>query len=635
MTSYSILKSNKLTFLFLLLSHLTVAQYGFDPDYFLFPIRPGERNYLAGTMGEIRGTHFHAGIDIRTSGVEGLPVYAAADGYISRIKVTSGGYGNALYVTHPNGLTTVYGHLKSFNKKVAEWVRQQQYEKKSFEIDLFPHDEQFVFKKKDIIAASGNSGGSSGPHLHFEIRDANQKVLDPMRFNFPELVDTTPPLIRNIAFTTMDPNSRVNGQFGRFEFSVKQQGDAYVMSTPISIEGSVGIEIYAYDRFDGTWSRNGIPCIEVMLDDEKLFSQTITKLGFDEMRNVVVHMNYGEYVSGGPKFTKLWVDDGNWLKIYETNDRSGLIKLKDSLRHQLEVRTWDTNNNYSLLKLTIDNSKRSATPVKNLSALKKNGYEITGNTMELMSANGTPGQNVLVFAKGFQYELTPSYRLSDKDFYLWDLRRGLPDSVDMCSQVKKFDFKAAVSPHHDYVYYDDDTEVEFNRYSLFDTLFLAVKQKNIAGDLEVFEFDNLTHPLRRTAKVTLKPSQLYDQARSAVYTYSGNGNLGYVGGAWDDNKLSFLTNSLASYTIATDSVAPSIRPTIVNKKECRFIIEDGMSGVKSWEASINGEWVLMNYDYKVRLLWSEKLDQNIPFEGEFMLLVTDNAGNQNLYKTKL
>ena len=635
MKFYSILKLNKLTSLFLLLSHFGLAQYGVDPDYFLFPIRPGERNYLAGTMGEIRGTHFHAGIDIRTSGIEGLPVYAAADGYISRIKVTSGGYGNALYVTHPNGLTTVYGHLKSFNKKVAEWVRQQQYEKKSFEIDLFPHDDQFVFKRRDIIASSGNTGGSSGPHLHFEIRDANQKVLDPMRFNFPELIDTTPPLIRNIAFTTVGPNSRVNGQFGRFEFSVKQQGDVYVMNTPINIEGSVGIEIYAYDRFDGTWSRNGIPCIEVMLDDEKLFSQTISKLGFDEMRNVVVHMNYGEYVSGGPKFTRLWVDDGNWLKIYETNNRSGLIKLKDSLMHQLEVRTWDTNNNYSLLKLTIDNSRRSTTPVKNLSALKKNGFEINGNTMELMSANGTPGQNIIVFAKGFQYELTPAYRLSDKDFYLWDLRKGLPDSVDMCSQVRKFEFKAAVSPHHDYVYYDDHTEVEFNRYSLFDTLFLAVKQKSITGDLEVFEFDNLRDPLRRTAKVTLKPARTYDQARSAVYTYSPNGNLGYVGGAWDDNKLSFLTNALATYTIATDSVAPTIRPTIVNKKECRFIIEDGMSGVKSWEASINGEWVLMNYDYKVRLLWSEKLDPNIPFDGEFMLLVTDNAGNQNLYKTKL
>lgn len=637
MKFYSILKLNRLAaFIFLFVYARAVAQYGVDPDYFMFPIRPGERNYLAGTMGEIRGTHFHAGIDIRTSGVEGLPVYAAAEGYISRIKITTNGYGNALYLTHPNGLTTVYGHLKTFSKEIAAWVRAEQYRKKSFEVDLFPAEMQFVFKKGDVIAASGNSGGSSGPHLHFEIRDKHQQVLDPMRFDFPELIDTAPPLIRNVAFTTMDQNSRVNGQFGRFEFDVKQEGGAYVVSTPLNLYGSIGVEIYAYDRFDGTWSKNGIPCIEVMWDSDKLYSQSITRLSFDEMRNVAVHMNYGEYVSGGPKFTRLWVDDGNWLKVYETNDRRGLLKVKDSLKHRLEIRTWDTYNNYSYLKINVDNSRaHSTTPIKNLSVLKKDGFEITGNIMELMNSNGSSRQNIIVFARGFQYELAPAYHIGANDFYLWDLRKGLPDSVDMCSQMRKFDFRATVSPHHEFTYRDNDTEVAFNRYSLFDTLYLAVKPKQLVNNKEIYAFDNLRNPLRRTAKVTLKPAQTYDKARSGVYTYSKNGDLGYVGGAWEDNKISFLTNSLATYTIVTDSVAPSIRPTIVNAKECRFIIEDGMSGVKSWEATINGEWVLMNYDYKTRLLWSEKLDASIPFEGEFMLLVTDNAGNQNFYKTKL
>lgn len=613
-----------------------MAQYGYDPAYFMFPIRPGERNYLAGTMGEIRGTHFHAGLDIRTSGVEGLPVHAVADGYISRIKINVGGYGYALYLTHPNGLTTVYGHLKSFAKPVADWVRAQQYAKESFEVDLFPARNQFSFKKGEVFAASGNTGGSSGPHLHFEVRDAEQKILDPMRFQFKELIDEAPPLIRKVAFTTMDAKSRVNGQFGRFEFDVTKEGDSFVTHTPLTFSGSIGVEIYAYDRFDGTWSKNGIPCIELMLDDSKIFSQSITRLSFDEMRNVAVHMNYGEYVSSGQKFTKLWVDDGNWLKVYETSGWQGLLKVTDSANHELEIRTWDTYNNYSYFRTTLGSrGKDSKTPIKALGVLRKKGYEITGNVMELMSANGTPRQNVSLYREGLRYELRPAYSLGTNDFYLWDLRDGLPDSADLCGKMIRFDLKAAVSPHHEYSYFDKHLNIEFNRYSLFDTLYLAVKEKIMDNGREVFTVDNSLVPLRRSAKVTLKPTGRYDKEKTSVYSYSSNGALGYIGGGWEKEGISFLTTSLGTWTVATDSVPPTIKPASITKNECRFVIEDGLSGIKSWEVTVDGEWVLVNYEYKKKLLWTEKLDPNKPFDGELVLKVTDNAGNEAIYTTKL
>ena len=636
MTHYSILKLNKLALLLLLTANTAIAQYGYDTAYLMFPIRPGDRNYLAGTMGEIRGTHFHAGIDIRTSGIEGLPVYAPADGYISRVKISTGGYGNALYLTHPNGLTTVYGHLKSFSKPLAEWVRAQQYAKESFDVELFPARNQFSYKKGEVFAASGNTGGSSGPHLHFEIRDQEQKILDPMRFHFKELIDEAPPLIRKVAFTTMDVKSRINGQFGRFEFDVTKEGDSFVMHTPLTFEGTIGVEIYAYDRFDGTWSKNGIPCIEVMLDDQKMFSQSITKLSFDEMRNVAVHMNYGEYLTSGQKFTKLWVDDGNWLKVYEAKDWQGMLKIKDSSDHKLEIRTWDSYNNYSYFKTTLsDKGKRSNATIKSLSKLRREGYEITGNVMELMNPNGVARQNVLLYSAGQAYELPPVYHVGANDFYLWDLRNGLPDSVDLCGTMQKYDFKAMVSPHHEYSYFDKDMDVAFNRYSLFDTLYLAVKDKKIENGREVFAIDNVLDPLRRSAKVTLKPMELYDKEKSAVYSYSAKGNLGYVGGAWDKDGISFLTTSLGTWTVATDSVPPTIKPAVINKSECRLIIEDDLSGIKSWKGTIDGEWVLLNYEYKKKLLWTEKLDASKPFDGEFVVVVTDNAGNETVYKTKL
>jgi len=635
-TYYSILKLNKLALLFLFSSQLAVAQYGYDTTYLMFPIRPGERNYLAGTMGEIRGTHFHAGLDIRTSGVEGLPVYAPADAYISRVKISTGGYGNALYMTHPNGLTTVYGHLKSFSKPLAEWVRAQQYAKESFEVELFPARNQFSFKKGEVFAASGNTGGSSGPHLHFEVRDQEQKILDPMRFHFKELIDEAPPLIRKVAFTTMDVKSRINGQFGRFEFDVTKEGDSFVMHTPLTFEGTIGVEIYAYDRFDGTWSKNGIPCIEVMLDDKKMFSQSITKLAFDEMRNVAVHMNYGEYLTSGQKFTKLWVDDGNWLKVYEAKDWQGMLKIRDSNDHQLEIRTWDTYNNYSYFKTTLsDKGNTSKATIKSLGRLRRDSYEITGNVMELMTSNAGSQQNILLYSQGIKHEVVPAYHVGTYEFDLWDLRNGLPDSVDLCGNKMKFDLKAAVSPHHDYTYSDQDIDIAFNRYSLFDTLYLAVQEKKVEADREIFTVDNLLDPLRRSAKVTLKPTGTYDKEKSDVYTYSSKGILGYVGGAWKNDSISFLTTSLGTWTIATDSVPPTVKPAVINKSECRLIIDDDLSGIKSWKGTIDGEWVLLNYEYKKKLLWTEKLDASKPFDGEFVVVVTDNAGNETVYKTKL
>ncbi|MGB5928939.1 MAG: M23 family metallopeptidase, partial [Cyclobacteriaceae bacterium] len=169
--------------------------YSQDGEY-LFPIKPGEKNLLAGTMGELRSSHYHGGIDIKTEQREGFEVYATQDGYISRIKVSGYGYGNAMYVQHPDGNTSVYGHLQRFLDDVADYVRGQQYEREAFGVDLFPEKEMFPVKKGDVIAISGNSGGSSGPQLHFEIRDKNQRPLNPLTFGFEkEINDNIPPTV--------------------------------------------------------------------------------------------------------------------------------------------------------------------------------------------------------------------------------------------------------------------------------------------------------------------------------------------------------------------------------------------------------------------------------------------------------
>ena len=177
MKNYWKLKLSSAAIFVLIFINLIGSDLSAQDNPYLFPIRPNQRNYLAGTMGELRGAHFHAGIDIKTGGATGVKVVAAADGYVSRIKVSGVGYGNALYIAHPKlGTTTVYGHLKKYNEQIAEYVLTTQYKNKSFTVDLFPDKTKFPVKKGDFIAFSGNSGGSSGPHLHFELWENGSPV---------------------------------------------------------------------------------------------------------------------------------------------------------------------------------------------------------------------------------------------------------------------------------------------------------------------------------------------------------------------------------------------------------------------------------------------------------------------------
>jgi murein DD-endopeptidase MepM/ murein hydrolase activator NlpD len=226
-----------------LISPSFAQKESYPKGYYQFPITPGSPNTLAGGLGDLRTNHFHAGIDIRTQQREGLSVYAAAEGYVYKVAVQRSGYGNVIYLRHPNGQTTVYGHLLKFSDKLADWVRAEQYKKQSFEIDLFPAPGQFSFRKGEVIALSGNTGGSAGPHLHFEIRDSRDNYLNPLYFGFREIRDVTPPKFVSLAIRPLDINGRVNGQFDRRVYNtVKQKDGSYRLAYPVTATGLIGID---------------------------------------------------------------------------------------------------------------------------------------------------------------------------------------------------------------------------------------------------------------------------------------------------------------------------------------------------------------------------------------------------------
>ena len=163
---------------FLFFISVSMAQNSYPQDYFQSPLEIPL--ILSGTFAELRSNHFHSGLDIKTQQQSGLKVMAAASGFVSRIKVSHFGYGKALYITHPNGYTTVYAHLQNFNPEIDAYIKHRQYKNESYEIELFPKAGELLVNNGDIVAYSGNTGGSGGPHLHFEIRNKQEHPMNPM-----------------------------------------------------------------------------------------------------------------------------------------------------------------------------------------------------------------------------------------------------------------------------------------------------------------------------------------------------------------------------------------------------------------------------------------------------------------------
>jgi murein DD-endopeptidase MepM/ murein hydrolase activator NlpD len=209
-----------------LLSHLSSAQEPLPQNYFRSPIDTAI--LLAGNFGELRPNHFHAGIDIKTNNREGMPVHAAAEGFVSRIKISSFGYGKVIYVTHPNGFVTVYGHLRSFNDTIGTYIKRQQYAQKTFEIEVFPKSTEFPVKKGEVIAFSGNTGNSGGPHIHFEIRDEkSEKAINPLLFGLP-VTDNKKPQVTRVKIYPGDADGLINGVNKEMEFRVKITKQGYL-----------------------------------------------------------------------------------------------------------------------------------------------------------------------------------------------------------------------------------------------------------------------------------------------------------------------------------------------------------------------------------------------------------------------
>ena len=303
---------------------------------------------LSGNFGELRNNHFHSGIDYKTQQVINKPIIAIADGYVSRINVSPGGYGLALYIDHPEtGHTSVYGHLNSFSKSIADYVKEQQYERESYSVTLYPGEGILPVKKGEQIALSGNTGSSGGPHLHFEIRDTkSQDPLDPLQFLGRNVSDTQRPDIRGVAFYPVEGKGMVNGSSNplRLNVSKNKSGVPLALSQPINAWGRIGIAVKAYDRMNGQTNIYGVKHVRLFVDEKQVFSSSIERFPFSKTRMLNSFIDFEDWRRRRSFFMKSFVEPGNTLKLYNTTN-AGYIDINEERNYRMRYELEDHNGN--------------------------------------------------------------------------------------------------------------------------------------------------------------------------------------------------------------------------------------------------------------------------------------------------
>ncbi|MFO0505642.1 MAG: M23 family metallopeptidase [Chryseotalea sp.] len=613
-----------------------ISSFSQSTEKYLFPIQPGKTASLAGTMGELRTNHFHSGIDIRTNNQEGWPVHATSDGYISRIAMSGGGYGNVLYLHHTDGNVSVYAHLQRFHPKVAAYIKKEQYTKKTFEIDLAIPENLFVFKKGDTIAYAGNTGSSSGPHLHFDIRNANNEATDPFTYHFPEVIDTLPPYTEKVALLTLNHEARVNERFGRTEFYAIRKGNDYELAQPVLAYGWLGLELAAKDKLAYRSPYfGGVNFIEVTVNGKPTFKQAIDKINLTETRAINQLISFRSVRAGNNKFYKLYIDDGNALPFYDKKENNGKLYIEAGKLYDVEVKLSDVFNNISYLRFKIKGVEPSTKLPLDYSMKENFQAEYIHHTLKFVINKKSTGKDTLsVYAKGKEQKIAPTYSGTFNNTYLINLNKDFPDSL-VCGTVRYVTRLAdAIPPTLDYTFYGKETEIQFEKSSLYDTLYLQHSIESKKDSSRILEVGNAFVPLHKNITISWKYPNLTWQANTHVYRISGNA-LTFVGGSYTNEHIRFSTREFGRFLVLKDTIPPTIKLISLHTKNARFKVKDDLSGIGNIEANINGQWLLMHVDAKSGTLQSDFPTEDFTLKGEFVLVVTDRAGNKQTFKQKL
>jgi hypothetical protein len=344
----------------LLFSGSIFAQNDYPKDYFRSPLDIPMQ--LSGNFGELRPNHFHAGFDLKTLQREGLSVYAVADGYVSRIKISTFGNGKAIYITHPNGYTSVYGHLQKATDEIEDFIKKTHYADQSFEIEMFLKPGQLVVKKGQRIALSGNSGSSEGPHLHFEFRDnVTENIINPMLFGYDKMLkDTKKPLISSIYVYPLDDQTTVNQSKRPLLLNLVLRKDGTYQADKVVTNGRIGFGINAFDYDDVSYNKNGVYKVQSFYNGTPNFGYQFDTYSFDEMRYINALIDYSRYKKMQQRVQKLFMKNPYKLSIVKTDKSNGIIAVAPNLTALYRIEVSDFYGNLTTVSIPVKQESLSA-----------------------------------------------------------------------------------------------------------------------------------------------------------------------------------------------------------------------------------------------------------------------------------
>ena len=384
----------KLIILFLFISINLNSQTNFPKDYFSNPLEI--ELILNGNFGESRPSHFHSGIDIKTQFKEGLNVFSSAEGYVSRISIKHGGFGKALYINHPNGYTTVYAHLKKFNKKIEDYIKKIQYNKKSYQIEHYLKKDVIRILKNENIGSSGNTGSSFGPHLHYETRlTKNQKAINPQLFGI-DIKDSRRPIINSVFLYKLDSLNKISEPI---KLKINKINDSIYQSEKVTANGTIGFGVNGFDRQDLANNKNGIYKYSTVYDNKKNIEFNFNSFFFEESIKIKTLIDYKYYIQNKSRIVKLFKDHGNNLSIY-SNNKSGYINVENDIS-LYQITLTDLKGNKSTIKIPIIKGEIIKSPLKkvnstvlNTSLNNKLDYNFEFENAEIKIAKNTFLKNV-------------------------------------------------------------------------------------------------------------------------------------------------------------------------------------------------------------------------------------------------
>lgn len=527
---------------------------------------------LSGTFGEFRKTHFHSGIDIKTQGKEGLKVRAIEDGDLVRVKISTGGYGKALYIRHYDGTTSVYAHLKKFSSKIQKIIKELQYEKKKFEIEKFFKEGKIKLKKSEIIGFSGNTGGSSGPHLHFELRDSKkEKPLNPLKYGYL-VSDTIPPKIQNI-FIYKFLREHLSK---KIKIELRKNEDYYSVTDTIKVNGVFGIGYSGYDKQNSSYNRNGIYKRELTINGESVFSYKFDELLFKDGEKIDLLIDYEAYNVEKIRIKKLYQTINSKFSFLENNGSNGLFKImKDSL-YNIKIVFEDFNKNKSVVKMVI---------------------------------KGAESQNIFNYSES---------DIEDKLYH--------PD-IEYEKKFKKLNLKIPQNAFY------EPTNLNFE-YKL-DTIkidkFTKAPKKGLK--LEFYLPKNLDSiNLMQTCIGKLNIEK--NNKKNKIQFIFGIKKDGLIKVKSISGGKYFLTKDSIPPSIKPINFKKE--NWVSNLKTLKIRVDDEFSGIKKYRANINGKWILMEYEPKRKLLFFEFDDIKFnTTELKLNIYAEDMVGNVNEFKTSI